>query len=726
MLPQLWKRTQQMKRPSSSFSSLSAPESHSKEGMRKEDVGFGNVIETLKRYGHNKSLQEGRAMHSHIIVRYGQNPSSFLSNCLVQMYGLCGSTEDAKNTFDRIINPNNVSWTVLIKAYSQNGEVSKARDVFDKMPHPDVIAWNTMIAAYAQNGCCQDAIEHFVKMQICGSNPSNVTAICVLDACIDMQVGYKIHNSIIEFHFEDDIIVGNALVTMYGRCGETHEAEGVFMKMKARNVVTWSALIGGYARHGFGEEALKCFRHMNDARIRPNAVTYVCVLNACGIVGSLEIGKYIDAEVRKQGLLWNNVLLGTALVDMYSKCGALKNAREIFEKLSVRNIVSWSALIGGYVQHGLGEDALKCFKQMNDARVRPNGVTYVCILKACGIVGSLEIGEAIHAELRKQGLLEKDVVLGNALIDMYSKCGVPEKAQEVFNQLLVRNVVSWSTLINGHAQLGQTNVVLNLYRQMIAEGIVPNSVTFIVLLTACSHAGLMEEGEQLFHEMRAAYCLEPILEHYTCMIDLFGRAGHFDKMKTLIDKVSNSRYLPLFLTVLGACRKWRNVKLGRWAFEQAIGLDERCSAAYVCMKNIYVSVGMEIESELIEAWRLKNNKAWKNRDGIETEHKDYQYTHAYAKLVEINKKLSQEGYSLGKSENVLCCHSENLDVAWALINTPKGMPIHITKNVRVCHALHSDISFISMVEKRRIQVNGARCIHIFEDGLCMCNNQYGY
>ena len=133
---------------------------------------------------------------------------------------------------------------------------------------------------------------------------------------------------------------------------------------------------------------------------------------------------------------------------------------------------------------------------------------------------------------------------------------------------------------------------------------------------------------------------------------------------------------------------------------------------------------MEIESELIEAWRLKNNKAWKNRDGIKTEHKDYQYTLAYAKLVEINQKLLQDGYSLGKSENVLCCHGENLDVAWALINTPKRMPIHITKNMRICDGVHSHISFISMVEKRRIQVNGARFIHIFEDGICICDANY--
>ena len=322
MLPQLWKRTQQMKRPSSSFSSLSAPESHSKEGMRKEDVGFGNVIETLKRYGHNKSLQEGRAMHSHIIVRYGQNPSSFLSNCLVQMYGLCGSTEDAKNTFDRIINPNNVSWTVLIKAYSQNGEVSKARDVFDKMPHPDVIAWNTMIAAYAQNGCCQDAIEHFVKMQICGSNPSNVTAICVLDACIDMQIGYKIHNSIIEFHFEDDIIVGNALVTMYGRCGDTNSAQKLFSDFDEKDLVIWNAMITTYAQNRVAKNALLIYAQMHQEALLPNRVTHVSVLQACATDALSVQGKQVHACIVKNVNIRSELVVENVLISMYGNCGS--------------------------------------------------------------------------------------------------------------------------------------------------------------------------------------------------------------------------------------------------------------------------------------------------------------------------------------------------------------------------------------------------------------------
>jgi pentatricopeptide repeat protein len=350
-------------------------------------------------------------------------------------------------------------------------------------------------------------------------------------------------------------------------------------------------MINGYAQHGLGHEALKCFGEMQDAKIRPNAVTYAGVLKACGIVGSLDVGEGIDAEVRKQGLLQNDVVLGTALVDMYTKCNALEKAREVFDHLPNRTIASWNALIGGYVQHGQGEEALKCFKEMQDMGISPDEVTYLCTLKACGIVGFLKIGENIVVEIRKQGLLKDNIMLGTALVDMYSKCGASDIALEVFEQLPVKNVVSWSTLITLYAHLGQSHVVMALYERMKTECVVPSSVTYTLLLTSCSHSGLVKYGEKLFEEMCVQYSLTPTLEHYSCMIDLFGRAGLFDMAKALLEKVSHSDHLPLFMTILGACRAWRNVKLGRWAFEHSIKLNDKCASAYITMENIYV--GME-------------------------------------------------------------------------------------------------------------------------------------
>ena len=500
--------------------------------------------------------------------------------------------------------------TSLVDMYAKCGDLDKAREVFEQLPVRNIVSWNALITGYVHHGLGNEALKFFRQMQDLGVIPNVITYICVLKACGivgSIEIGKDIDAEVRKQGLlQKDAILTTTLVDMYFKCGAIGKAQEVFEQFPTRNVVCWSAMINGYAQHGLGNEALKCFKHMQDARIVPNVVTFICILKACGIVRSLEIGQDIDAEVRRRGLLEKDVVLGNALVDMYAKCGALDKAREVFEKLPVRNVVTWSSLMAGYVQYGLGDEALKCFREIGNAVFSLDGVTYTCILKACGLVGSLEIGEDICTEVRRQGLLEKDVVLGTALVDMYSKCGDLEKAREVFECLPIRNVVSWSALIAGHAQSGQANAVLFLYKRMKAEGVIPNSVTFVVLLTACTHAGLVKEGEKLFHEMWATNHLHPMLEHYTCMIDLFCRAARMDKVNALLEKVSHSCHLPLFLTILGACIEWKNVKLGRWAFEQSIALDKNCASAYVFMQNLYAAVDVQMEVDEIEAPRVKD------------------------------------------------------------------------------------------------------------------------
>ena len=208
------------------------------------------------------------------------------------------------------------------------------------------------------------------------------------------------------------------------------------------------------------------------------------------------------------------------------------------------------------------------------------------LIKTCGEEKNIVKVRKIHSDLLDRALISRDVYLTTALIRTYAKCGAMREAREVFEQLEVRDVLAWNTLLAGYAQLGQTKVIVNMVRQMRTEGILPDLVTFLVLLVACSHSGFLAEGEILFDEMWVVYCLPPTLEHYACMIDLFGRAGNFKKTGNLLEKVS-SHQLSLFLAILGSCHKWADVNLGKWAFEQSIQLDEKCSAAYVCMENIY-------------------------------------------------------------------------------------------------------------------------------------------
>jgi pentatricopeptide repeat protein len=418
--------------------------------------------------------------------------------------------------------------------------------------------------------------------------------MCVLKACGiagSVEIGEEMDAEMRKRGLlqSNDILV-TALVDMYFKCGAIEKARELFDQFPSPNVISWSAMINGYAQHGLGHEALRCFKCMQDAGVCPNAVTYLCTLKACGIVRSLEVGQNIDAEIRRQRLLEKDVVLGNALVDMYAKCGALGKAREVFDELPVHSAVAWSSLMTGYAQLGLGDEALKCFREMGDGGVALDAVTYTCILKACGKAGSLGIGEGIGSEVRKQGLAENDAVLGTALVDMYIKCGALERAGEAFEHLRERNVVTWSALIAGHSQLGRANAAMSLYKRMRSEGVVPNSITFVVLLTACAHAGLVKEGENLFDEMSVAHRIQPTPEHYTCMIELACRAARFDKVNELLANVSHScQHLPLFVAILDACVEWRNAKLARWAFERSVRLEEKCASAYVLLQKLYAN-----------------------------------------------------------------------------------------------------------------------------------------
>ena len=346
----------------------------------------------------------------------------------------------------------------------------------------------------------------------------------------------KLHGGVLEkgLIFED-MYIASALITTYTMCGALQEARALFEKIPNPNVVTWTALISGYAKHGLHDDVWKFLMLMEDSEIFPDSVTYICILKACGINGSLDVGEYIDGEVRKQGLLEKNVLLGNTLVAMYSKCGAFDKAQEVFDLIPIRNVVTWNALISGYVQRGHGNEALICFKRMETARIMPDMVTYVCILKACGIIGALDIGEEIHARIRKQGLLKKNVGLGNTLVDMYSKCGVLHKAREVFDLLPVRDVVSWTTLIAGYVQHGLGNGALDCFRKMQGEGIFPTGVTYALILRACGIVGSLEIGEEIAVEVTKQGFLKKDVVVGTALVEMYILCGALEKAQQVFD-----------------------------------------------------------------------------------------------------------------------------------------------------------------------------------------------
>ncbi|KAI5056146.1 hypothetical protein GOP47_0029667 [Adiantum capillus-veneris] len=382
----------------------------------------------------------------------------------------------------------------------------------------------------------------------------------------------------------ENIFVGSAIVNMYAKCGALATSRRVFDELPVRNAVSWNALIMGYAQHGLGKEALSCFDEMKHEGVFPNMVTFLGFLKACGSIGAAEKGKEAHDEMVRAGLLDRSVVLGTALLDMYVKCGELVRAQEVFDELPLRNAISWTVLITGYCQHGHGHKALVCFDRMKRSGLSPDAVTFSCILKACGSIGATKKGAEIHEEILRNRMLAKDNVLCTALADMYVKCGQLSKAQQVFEKLPGLDVVAWNALIGGYCQHGHCLAAIECFDKMQQKGFSPDAATFASILKACGSTGAAEKGQTYFDTMSQTYGIVPCAEHHTSMADLFGRAGHFDKAITAITKMPSCEHFPLWIALLGACQKWGNVKFGGLAFEHVLQFE---NAAPFCMDGIY-------------------------------------------------------------------------------------------------------------------------------------------
>ena len=390
-----------------------------------------------------------------------------------------------------------------------------------------------------------------------------------------------------------DVVLGTALVDMYVKCGVIAKAQEVLEELLVRDLVSWNSLIGGYTELGRGHEALNCFEQMQSEGLTPDGVTFTHILRACSCIDAIEKGKQIHDEIVSRGLLIKNIALGTALVDMYAKCGMLVKAEKVLKELPIRGVITWNALIAGHVQFELGHAALKCVEQMQTEGLSPNAVTFICILKACGSIGAIGKGKQIHEEIVSKGILGEYFELSNALVDMYAKCGVLAKAQEVLDELDIRVVISWNALIAGYAQQGKVHEALCCFEEMQIEGLSPDEVTVLCVMNACSHSGIVNEARILFGNMTMEYGITPNIEHFTCMVTILAHAGLFNEAISVIQVMPSLEFPEVWLALLGACRKWGNMNLGRLAFDQVIQLDTRVASAYTLMANIFTAAGMQ-------------------------------------------------------------------------------------------------------------------------------------
>eukprot|EP01018_Ginkgo_biloba_P015859 Gb_38232 [translate_table: standard] len=661
------------------------------------------------------ALEQGNQVHAHIL-KTGFNSDVFVASALIDMYAKCGFAEDA-------------------------------RLVFDKMVERDVVSWNAMISGYAQNGHGEEALKIFCKMQQSSINLNQFALSSVLRVCAGLpalEKGKQVHAHAIKTGFETDVFVGSALVDMYPKCGNMENALNVFVRMPKRDIVSWTAMIAGYAQNGFGAEALKLFCQMQRIGMSPNQFPIASVLSGCASLTALDQGKQVHAHIIKIGFE-SDMFLENALVDMYAKCGSIEDAHTLFYRMSKQDVVSWNAMIGGYAQNGHGEEALKLLYEMQWAGLKPNLFTFGSVLRACASLAALERGERVHAHIIKSEI-EPNAFLGSALLDMYAKCGSIDNAQKVFDNWPKEDLVPWNAMIAGYAQHGCGKEAIQVFKEMQLAGMKPNQITFVSVLFACSHIGLVDEGRNFFASMNQDHGITPKVEHYACMVDLLGRSGHLDEAESFINAMPFEPSAFIWKTLLGACRIHGNMDLGKRAAEFVLKLEPEDHATYVLLSNMYAAYGRW--DDVANVRKMMKNKGVKKEPGcswIEVKNRVHTFIigdrlhprseEIYATLATLTMQMKEAGYvpdtnfvlhdvQEEQKEHSLCYHSEKLAVSFGLISTPLGTPIRIVKNIRVCGDCHTAIKFISKIVAREIVVRDANRFHHFKDGLCSCKDYW--
>jgi pentatricopeptide repeat protein len=637
--------------------------------------------------------------------------------------------------------------TGLVDMYAKCGHVDTAQKLFERMPRRNVVSWNVVIGGYSQNGHPHEALTFFNKMQVQGIKPNSVTMVSVLPACAELlalEQGKQIHGYVIRSGFESNVVVGTALVDMYAKCGNVNIAHKLFERMPHGNVVTWNAFIAGYSQNGRSHEALAYFNEMQVQGIKSNSVTVLSVLPACANLLAVEQGKQIHGYVIRSGFA-SDVVVSNGLVDMYAKCGHMGIARLVFERMSKRDVVSWTAIIAGYSQNGHPHEALASFYEMQVQGIKPDSIAMVSVMPVCADLLALEHGKQIHSYVTRSGF-DSNIFVGSGLVDMYAKCGHIGIARQVFDNMSSRNVVSWNAMILGYAIHGHGEDALALFSQMQQTDIKADHITFIGVLTACSHARLVDEGRQYFECMMLDYGLAPDLDHYACLVDLLGRAGHLDEAHDIIKKMPLEPDAVVWGALLGACKIHCNIELGEEAAKHLFELEPSEAGYYVLLSNIYAEAGRwENVAKLRTLMKEREVKKPPGCSFIEVNREVHTFlvgdkTHpqtekVYAMLETLYGQMKEAGYVPDTNlvlqdveedvkEIMLCSHSEKLAISFGIINTSPSTPIRITKNLRVCSDCHNVTKFISKIVGREIIVRDANRYHHFNGGLCSCGDYW--
>ncbi|XP_027165985.1 pentatricopeptide repeat-containing protein At1g04840-like [Coffea eugenioides] len=603
--------------------------------------------------------------------------------------------------------------TQLISSSSSQRSIDYALHIFNSFTDPNVYMFNALIRGLTENSWFRKTFEFFKLMLRLDVRPSRLTFPFVLKSVVglgDKWLGGMVHGGILKMGLEFDGFVRVSLVDMYAKMELLSLALQLFDESPERNkldsVLLWNVVINGCCKSGILEKAVELFEAMPERNF-----------------GS-----------------WNSLINGLM------RNGKVDKAVELFEGMVEKNVVSWTTMVHGLSLNGMHEKALEMFFNMiEEEGARANDLTLVSVLSACAKTGALEAGMKIHKYILSNKF-RFNAAVGTALIDMYAKCGQIQSASQVFRDTKEKDVRTWSVMIWGWAIHGSVEQALQCFEKMKLTGIEPDEVAFLAVLTACSHAGLVDEGLKFFDSMKLDYSIEPTMKHCAVIVDLYGRAGQLDKALRFIQCMALTPDFVIWGALFSACRAHKNIEMAKYVSEKLLQLEPKHSGSYVFMSNIYAGVGIWEEVERVRT-SMKDKGAAKDPglSHVEVHGKlhsfvagDQAHMHTkeiYSKLEEMTNRAREHGYipetewvlhniEEEEKEDALGTHSEKLALAFGLIRTSPGVVLRIVKNLRICGDCHSLMKHVSKLSQREIVVRDIKRFHHFKDGICSCQDYW--
>ncbi|XP_038990197.1 pentatricopeptide repeat-containing protein At3g53360, mitochondrial isoform X1 [Phoenix dactylifera] len=564
----------------------------------------------LQQCSKTKASNHGAAVHA-VIIKMGLGSDLVLSNHLINMYAKC-------NNF------------------------KAAHKVFDEMPNRNLVSWSAMIAGYDQSGNPLMALNLFARMQLL---PNEYIYASVLSACasiLALNQGKQVHAHSLKSGYDNVSFVFNSLMSMYMKCGCFDDAFIIFSSVSEPNSISYNAMITGFAESSQLEKGLELFRLMNQRGLHPDQFSCVAVCGICTTLEDLETGRELHCQTIKLGVD-SSAFVGNVILTMYSRCGSMEEVERVFRSITKKDVITCNTYIVACSHCGQPAKGLMVYREMEEMEnafgIRPDDFTLASALAACAELASIQYGHQIHARLIRTRI-HLDVGVGNSVINMYAKCGCIAYAHHVFQRLLNRNLVSWNTMIVGLGNHGYGKNAVEIFEQMKTAGVQPDSVTFIGLLTACSHAGLVDQGLAYYNSMQEIHSISPKIEHLSCLVDMLGRAGRLEEAEVYVKVSSFVNDLVIWGSLLSSCRLHKDVIVGERVARKLLELQPSTSSPYVLLSNLYALDGRW--DGVAEARRLLKGSGVKKEPG-----------HSLIQIKGISEKFTAGDFSHARIEEIV-------------------------------------------------------------------------